>query len=101
MRLWPVGVVAVDPMIARDVEVVSAHWVDVTRLHRARPAPAGSVVVVNLGRSRDVALDDAWRVRGLVIDAALIEVIGGTELARARLVAFLDAHPDLVPGVPA
>lgn len=76
------------------MSVVAAHWVDVTGLHRARAAPAGSVVVVDLGDRRDVTLNESWRIRALVIDAELVTLVGGTGPARDRLCEFLDAHPD-------
>lgn len=79
--------------------IATAHRVDVTRLDRDRPAPAGSMVVVDLRDRRDVSLAESWRIRGLVIDAELVTVVGGTGPARDRLCAFIDAHPDAgVPG---
>jgi len=76
--------------------IAAAHRIDVARLDRDRPAPAGSVVVVDLRDRRDVSAAESRRIRSLVIDAEVTTVVGGTGPARS-----VD-HPDIgVPGGPA
>lgn len=75
--------------------IVAAHRVDVARLDRDRPAPPGSLVVVDLRDRHDVTLPEAWQIRGLAIDADHVTVVGGTDRTRAWLVEFLAEYPDI------